>query len=181
MRKISTVMLLVVTAVMLSLSCGGAAKKNQPPEAFTITEQRLLEINEDARFIRFFYFDGKTESGILLRWKPDSILIQSRGQGMPHHIPADGITQIEVVTGNRSLSGVAWGTLVAAAYAGAVRIDQINGITFWSAVAKLFVTPAIIVTGAAIGAGRETKELYNVPQDFIFDFDLSKRNLIRRQ
>jgi hypothetical protein len=76
---------------------------------------------------------------------------------------------------------VAWGTLAAAVYAGAVRIDQINGITFLSAVSKLLVPPAIIVTGAAIGAGRETKELYNVPQDFIFDFDLSKRNLIRQQ
>jgi hypothetical protein len=180
MRTISFAMLVTTAAVIVSLSCGGAAKINQPPVALTLTEQRLLEINEDARFIRFFYFDGKTESGILLRWKPDSILIQSRNQGMPHHIPADGITQIEVVTGNRSLSGVAWGTLVAVAYAGAVRIDQINGITFWSAVSKLLVTPAIIVTGAAIGAGRETRELYNVPQDFIFDFDLSKRNLIRQ-
>jgi hypothetical protein len=173
--------LLMSVAALAMLSCGAAAKKEKPsitPQA--ITEQRLMEINEDARFVTFFYTNGKTESGILLRWKPDSILVQTRGQGLPHYIPSDGITQIEVVTGNKALTGFAWGTLVAAAYAGAVRIDKINGITFLSAVTKLLGTPAIMVIGTVIGASRETKELYYVPPDFIFDYDLSKRHLLRR-
>ena len=181
MRAILRTLMLTSLAATICFSCGATAKKERPAlNSAILTEQHLLEINDDTRFITFFYGNSKTEAGILLRWKPDSILIQSRGQGMPHYIPSYGITQIEVVTGNKSMNGLAWGTLVAAAYAGAVRIDKINGITFLSAVGKLLVPPAILVAGVAIGASRETKELYNVPPDFIFDYDLSKRQIIRK-
>ncbi len=165
----------VIILGMLILSSSGfscASKIRKAPEsgAGTLTEEKLYQINDEVRFTRFYYAD-KVESGLLLRWMPDSVLIQERGQGQPRMIPTKGITTIETVTGNRIMPGIGIGALLAAGYFAAVKGYDLGTVTFWEAVTKLLIPPAILITSIAIGSSMEKRESYKVPPGFIFDYD----------
>jgi hypothetical protein len=142
-----------------------------------LTERQLLEINNENRFTRFYYSDGKTISGIMLRWIPDSVYIQPRGTGLPLPIPTTGLAKIETVTGNKMFIGLAIGTLVAGAYFIAIKGYDLNQVTFLEGLAKLLVPPAAILTAMGIGASRDTYESYLIPPNFKFDYDASKVRL----
>ena len=139
-----------------------------------LNEERLYRINDETRFTRFYYPDGRSESGLMLRWKPDSIYIQPRGTGLPMAIPTQGLTRIETVTGNRMLTGLAYGTLIAGGYFAAVQGWKLSNVTFGQALEKLFVPPIIILTAMGLGASKDTYEIYTVPPGFLFDYDIAK-------
>ena len=140
-----------------------------------LTEDKLYEIHQDIRFTYFHYADSAVAAGLLLRWEPDSILIQGRGEAKPHMIPTKGVMLIETVTGNKIGPGLLLGTLVAGGYFALVRGWELSGVTFVAALGKLFVPPAIIVAGIALGASRETRETYYLPPGFIFDYNAVRR------
>jgi hypothetical protein len=142
-----------------------------------VTERQLLEINNENLFTRFYYSDGKTFSGLMLRWIPDSVYIQPRGAGSPLSISTAGLTKIETVTGNKIFTGLAIGTLVAGAYFIAVKGYDLKQVTFFEGLAKLLVPPAMILTAMGIGASKDTYESYLIPPNFKFDYDVSKVRL----
>jgi len=166
---------------LIFISCGWPLRNDRPPAPELLTSEKLIEIHKDVRFTRFYYDDGLIESGLLLRWTPDSILIQERGQGSPIAIPVAGIGRLETITGNEMLEGLVIGTLVGAAYFVAVGGYDLGAVTFGEAMAKLLVPPAIIITGMAIGAGRDKKEVFIVPPDFRFDYEEARATYQPRQ
>jgi hypothetical protein len=117
----------------------------------------------------------------MLRWQADSVLIQERGKGLPGRIATTGISRIETVTGNKSMKYLAAGAVVAGAYFAIVGGYDLGNLTFWSAIEKLFVPPAIIITAVSMGASRENKEVFIVPADFFFDYELTRSNYSRRK
>jgi hypothetical protein len=141
-----------------------------------LTSEQLWKIHEDVPFTRFYYRDQRIESGLLLRWMPDSILIQERGIGNPRQIPSAGLFKIETVTGNRLFEGLGAGILAGAIYASIVRSDQLKGRSFPAALAKLLVPPALMITGMAIGSSKDKKEVYYVPSHFIYNHEEARRN-----
>jgi hypothetical protein len=166
---------------LMFLSCGWPLKSDKPQVQMVLTSEKLLEIHEDVRFTRFFYDDGRFESGLMLRWMPDSIRIQERGQGSPKAIPVAGLGRIETITGNKMFEGLALGTLVGAAYFVAVGGYDLGTVTFGEAMVKLLVPPAIIISGLAIGAGREKTEAFVVPPNFLYDYqEIQKTNRPRQ-
>jgi hypothetical protein len=167
--------ILGVLAMLLITSCGSHVRRGESSSDKILTEDKLWEIHQDVRFTTFHYADSAAASGLLLRWEPDSILIQGRGEPIPRQITTVGLVRIETVTGNKIGLGIGLGSLAAAAYFALVRGWEFNNITFLSALGKLLVPPAIIVTAIAIGSSRETKEIYNLPPGFIFDYDAVKR------
>jgi len=154
---------------IIFFSCSGPLKTDKPRLQMILTSRKLLEIQNDVRFTRFYYNDGRLESGLMLRWMPDSIRIQERGQGLPRAIPVAGINKIETITGYRTFEGFALGTLIGAVYFAAVGGYDLGSVTFGEALIKLVVPPAIIVTGMVFGASREKIETFIVPPDFLFD------------
>lgn len=162
--------------ILLTLAFGCASHSGQVKngEVGTLTEEKLYQINSEVRFTRFYYAD-RVESGLLLRWQADSVLIQERGQGQPRMIPADGITTIETITGNRIMPGIGIGTLLAAGYFVAVKGYELGIVTFWEAITKLLVPPAILVTAIAVGSSMETTEVYRLPPGFKFDYETYRR------
>jgi hypothetical protein len=156
---------------LLSLSCGGPFMGGGPQVQMVLTSEKLLEIHEDVRFTRFIYADGQIESGLLLNWMPDSIRIQERGQGSPRTIPAVGLARIETITGNRMFEGFGIGVLVGAVYFLAVGGYNLGAVTFGEAMIKLLVPPAIVITGMAVGAGRDKTETFEVPPNFLFNYE----------
>ncbi len=175
MKKYIRLILLTILSILLLISCGAKVKRSQPLEKSFLTENKLYEIHQDVRFTYFHYADSSVAAGLLLRWEPDSILIQGRGDLKPHMIPTDGVELIETVTGNKIGQGLLLGSLVAGGYFALVRGWELNGVTFVSALGKLLVPPAIIVAGIALGSSRETRETYYLPPGFIFDYNAVKR------
>jgi len=159
--------------VSLTLSCASHPRKD--PEARILTEGKLYQINSEVRFTRFYYAD-RVESGLLVHWMPDSILIQERGKDQPRNIPSAGIVRIETITGNRIMPGIAIGTLAAAAYFAAVKGYDLGTVTFFEAVKKLLAPPAILITAIGISSSMETREIYKIPPGFKFDFDAAKES-----
>ncbi|HBC47676.1 MAG TPA: hypothetical protein DEO84_11770 [candidate division Zixibacteria bacterium] len=162
-------------AILIACSCASHVRRDQPNERQILTENILWRTHQDVRFTYFHYTDSNLVSGLLLRWEPDSILIQKRGEAKPSMIPTAGITYIETVTGNRFGEGFIVGTLVAGGYFALVRGWELSNITFVSALGKLLVTPAILITGITIGSSREIKKAYYLPPNFIFDYESVKR------
>ncbi|OGC96659.1 MAG: hypothetical protein A2W25_08640 [candidate division Zixibacteria bacterium RBG_16_53_22] len=177
----SVVRAAIILASLIFLTCGWPLRNDKPPAAKILTSDKLMEIHKDVRFTRFYYDDGLIKSGLLLRWMTDSILIQERGQGSPTAIPAAGIGRLETITGNEMLEGLVIGSLVGAAYFVAVGGYDLGTVTFGEAMVKLLVTPAIIITGMAIGAGRDKTETFIVPPDFRFDYEETGKTYQPRQ
>lgn len=161
---------------ILSLSCASHVRK-ETVALKILTERQLLEINNENRFTRFYYSDGKTFSGLMLRWIPDSVYIQPRGTALPLPIPTIGLAKIETVTGNKIFTGLAIGAIVAGAYFLAVKGYNLTQVTFLEGLEKLLVPPAVILTAMGIGASRDTYESYLIPPNFKFDYDISKARL----
>ena len=172
---------MVVILALIFSGCSIIGRKNAPSDKGLLTESKLWQIHEEVRFTHLFYDDGRQEAGLMLRWEPDSIFIQERGQKLPKSIPSSGISHIETITGNRIMEGVALGTLVAAGYFAIVRGDRLGNLTFGDAIAKLLVPPAIIITAVGIGSSKETKDIYRVPPGFVFDYEAAKRNYARQK
>jgi hypothetical protein len=167
--------LYLALSILIATSCASHVRHDQSNERQILTENILWRTHQDVRFTYFHYADSSLVSGLLLRWEPDSILIQKRGEAKPSMIPTTGITYIETVTGNRFGEGFVIGTLVAGAYFAAVRGWELSNITFVSALGKLLVTPAILIAGITVGASREIKKAYYLPPDFKFDYESVKR------
>ena len=165
-----------LTCLFISLlACASLAPQGPGSDLAFLSEEKLWRIHEDTRFTRFFYGDGGTASGLLLRWQPDSVLIQERGKDLPISIPTKGLSRIETVTGNRSMIGLAIGAVLAGGYSAIVGFETKGGISLGRGLAQFFVPPAIIVAAAAVGASIETKEAFIIPPGFQFDFEAVKR------
>jgi hypothetical protein len=165
---------LLILLPILILSCASHVRRDINAPLVDITESRLYQIHQEVRFTRFYYADGKMESGLMLNWMPDSITIQERGKDFPSRIPTQGLIRIETVTGNRLFAGMGLGVLGAAAYFAAVQGWKLSSVSFLEGAAKLLVPSAIIIVGIGYGASRETKEIYRVPPGFKFDYVAAK-------
>lgn len=168
----------IIASALLALACASHVRKERAVIIKDLTAGKLLQIHQEVRFTSFYYADGKTESGLLLHWEPDSIVIQKRGEEQVRKIPTSGIEKIETVTGNHLFEGLSLGVLAAGGYFAAVQGWKLSSVSFLEGMVKLLVPPAIIVAGLAYGAARETKESYRVPPGFQFDYKTAKRETV---
>ncbi len=159
--------------VIAVLSCSNAVLKNpfEKDNITDLTERELWRMHKDVRFAGFIYDDRSEIEGLLLRWQPDSILIQPRGADQPIRIPSSGITGIRIETGNRILESLILGTVAAAAYVGSVKSYDLGETTATEAMTKLLGPPLIIFGAIAVGSSMEKYRLYRVPEGFEFDFE----------
>ncbi len=158
-------------AALLILSCSSPIKKELSVTAGELTERELWRFHRDIRYTYFYYDDGAISEGLLLRWKPDSILVQPRGVDLPINIPANRIKALRVETGNKVWRAFTVGMLAALAYAGAMKSYDLIDVSTGDAFAKLFGPPAILAGSIAVGSGMYTYEDYRLPDGFVFDFD----------
>ena len=107
----------------------------------------------------------------MLRWKPDSILVQPRGADLPVRIPTAGLSAIKIEIGNRIWESLAIGAAGAVVYAVIIKSWKLTGASMVAGVAKLLGPPAILVVSTAIGSGMKRDEEYRIPEGFKFDFD----------
>ncbi len=157
--------------VIFLVGCSSVVRQGSEGGAEVLTERELWQMHKDVRFASFIYDDRSKIEGLLLRWQPDSILIQPRGADQPILIPSSGIIGIRVETGNRILESLALGTVAAGAYIGSVKSYDLGGATVTEAMAKLLGPPLIIFGAIAIGSSMEKYKLYSVPAGFEFDFE----------
>lgn len=159
--------------VMAVLSCSNVAFKNsfEKDNIINLTERELWRMHRDVRFASFIYEDGSVLDGLLLRWEPDSILIQPRGTEQPTKIRSSGVIGIKIETGNRILESLALGTAVAGGYVGLAKSYSLSGASLTGAIAKLLGPPLIIFGAIAIGSSMEKYRLYRVPEEFEFDYE----------
>ncbi len=158
-------------AALFILSCSSPVKKDLSVTAGELTERELWRFHRDVRYTYFYYDDGSISKGLLLRWKPDSVLIQPRGANLPINIPAKGIIALKVETGNRVWKAFPIGAAAALVYAVAIKSYDLIDVSTGMAFAKLFGPPAILAGSIAIGSGMYTYEDYRLPDGFLFDFD----------
>lgn len=158
-------------AALFILSCSSPVKKEFSVTTGELTERELWRFHRDIRYTYFYYDDGSISEGLLLRWKPDSILVQPRGADLPINVPTKGIIALRVETGNKVWRAFTIGAIVALAYAGAMKSYDLIDVSTGSAFAKLFGPPAILAGSIAIGSGMYTYEDYRLPDGFVFDFD----------
>lgn len=159
--------------VIAVLSCSSAVLKNsfEKDNISNLTERELWRIHRNIRFTSFIYEDGSVLDGLLLRWEPDSILIQPRGADQPAKIPSSGIIGIKIEIGNRILESLALGTAAAGAYIGLAKSYSLGEASVTEAIAKLLGPPLIIFGAIAIGSSMEKYRLYRVPEEFEFDYE----------
>ena len=155
------------------LSCSSALIKNsfERENVDILTERELWRMHKDVRFASFIYDDRSEIEGLLLRWQPDSILIQPRGADQPIRIPSSGIIGIRIETGNRILESLILGTVAAAAYVGSVKSYDLGETSATEAMTKLLGPPLIIFGAIAVGSSMEKYRLYRVPEGFEFDYE----------
>ena len=178
--RIAGYLLVASVLAILFIGCASHVRKESVPVKI-LTEKQLVTINDENRFTKFYYSDGKILSGIMLRWTPDSVHIQPRGAISPIAIPTDGLAKIETITGNKMFTGLTIGSAVAAAYFIVVKGYSLRNVTFFEGISKLLVPPAIILTAMGIGASKNTLETYLIPIDFKFDYDISKSRFQTRK
>jgi hypothetical protein len=155
------------------LSCSNSVLKNPfgKEKITNLTERELWRMHKDVRFASFIYDDRSEIEGLLLRWQPDSILIQPREADQPIQIPSSGIIRIRIETGNRILESLILGTVAAGAYVGSVKSYDLGGATATEAMTKLLGPPLIIFGAIAVGSSMEKYRLYRVPEGFEFDYE----------
>ncbi len=159
--------------VIAVLSCSNAVLKNpfEKENIINLTERELWRMHKDVRYASFIYDDRSAIEGLLLRWQPDSILIQPRGADQPIQIPSSGIIGIKIETGNRILESLVLGTVAAGAYVGLVKSYDLGEATATEAMTKLLGPPLIIFGAIAIGSSMEKYKFYTVPAGFEFDYE----------
>ena len=136
-----------------------------------LTERNLWRLHGDVPYTHFEYADGSRSEGLLLRWKPDSILVQPRQTDLPLKIPASGVIRIKIEVGNRIWEALTIGAVTAGGYFGLARSYDLGGVTLEEAIWKVLVPPVILVTSIAIGSGMDRYKEYIVPEGFEFDYD----------
>jgi hypothetical protein len=158
---------------MAVLSCSSAVMKDSFKKESTInlTERELWRMHNTVPLVSFVYESDSVSEGLLLRWKPDSILIQPRETDLPIKIPASGMIGIRVATGNRILESLAFGTVAAGAYIGLAKSYSLGEASITEAIAKLLGPPLIIFGTIAIGSSLEKYEYYRIPDGFEFDYE----------
>lgn len=159
--------------VIAVLSCSNVVLKDsfEKDNIVNLTERELWRMHRDVRFTSFVYDNSPVIEGLLLRWEPDSILIQPRGTDQPAKIPSSGIIGVRVETGNRILESLVLGTVAAGAYAGLAKSYDLGEASAAEALAKLLGPPLIIFGAIAVGSSVETFKLYRVPEGFEFDYE----------
>lgn len=161
---------LIAVPVLLA-ACSAVVRRGQEGGGQLLTERSLWRIHRDIPYTFFEYKDGQNREGLLLNWKPDSILVQPRGTGRPTRIPADGLQRIRIEVGNRIWEGLTVGGAAAAIYIVLAKSYELNNVSLGQAVWKLFVPPFILVTSVAVGSSMYKHEEYVVPEGFRFDYD----------
>jgi len=157
--------------VIFLVGCSSVVRQGSGGGAEILTERELWRMHKDVRFTSFMYDNRSVKEGLLLRWEPDSILIQPRGTDQPVRIPAPGVVRIKIEVGNRIWEAMAIGTVAAGGYFGLVRSYDLSGVTLGEAIWKVFVPPVILVTSIAIGSSIDRYKEYMVPEGFEFDYD----------
>jgi hypothetical protein len=165
MKKLPTVL------ILLTMSCAHAVKMDVSDDTAAVTDRELWRMHRDVRSISFQYDDGEVKEGILLRWEPDSILIQPRGRVQPTKIQATGIRTLKVNMGNRIWESLALGSVVGGVYVAAVKSYDFSGVSVTDAIFKLLGPPVIVFGSIAIGSGMEKHKMYRVPEGFEFDYE----------
>lgn len=164
------ILIFCLLAIFL-VGCSSVVRKGSEGSAEILTEQELWRMHRDVRYISFTYEDGSVLDGLLLRWEPDSILIQPRGTEQPTKIPSSGVIGIRVEIGNRILESLALGTAAAGGYIGLAKSYNLGGASATEAITKLLGPPLIIFGAIAFGSSMEKYRLYRVPQEFEFDYE----------
>jgi hypothetical protein len=164
----------VILLIALLSACSTVARKGGSDSREILTERRLWEIHKDISYTYFEYEDGQYRQGLLLNWKPDSILVQPRGEGKPVRIPTEGLRSIRIEVGNRIWEGLAVGSGIAGIYFGLAKSYELSNVSLGEAVWKLFVPPLIVVSSIVVGSGIDKHEEFIVPEDFEFDYDKAK-------
>jgi len=167
--KMKSIELLILGLVFL-MGCSSTIKRDPGLSGNILTHNRLWNIHKDVNHVYFMYEDGSIEKGILLRWEGENIQIQEKNQSLPREISATGVKSIKVVIGNRIKESLAAGTALAASYFYLAGADKIKGESYWEVGAKVFVSPLILITSIAYGAGIEKTEEYLIPDGFEFNF-----------
>lgn len=150
-------------------------RKKNPAPLPDLTINRAWKMHEDISFVYFYYRDGSVQSGLLLKWKGDEILIQKKGKGVPESIPSADLKMVKAVVGNRIWESIPIGTVLGAGYFFLVKGYDLGGQSSGSAIVKMFGAPLFIMASIAYGASREKSETYLVPDDFKFDYDEIKK------
>lgn len=161
----------LIILIMLIMSCAHAVMKDVSDDTPVVTDREVWRMHRDVRSIVFYYEDERVEEGILLRWEPDSILIQPRARVQPIRIPATGIRALRVKVGNRIWESLALGTGAGGVYVVAVKSYDFSGVSVTDAIFKLLGPPVIIFGSIAIGSGMDKYKVYRVPDGFEFDYE----------
>ena len=162
---------ILLLLVLLTSGCSTVVRRGDDKPREVLTERQLWRIHRDIHYTYFEYKDGQVREGILLKWMPDSILVQPRGKNKPVRIPTEGIKSIRIEVGNRIWEGLAIGSGMAGIYIALAKSYDLNDISLGQAIWKLFVPPAILVSSIAIGSGMDKHKEYIVPEGFRFDYD----------
>ncbi len=147
--KIKIPILILLSGIFLFSSCGILYKKEKSPPITpdNLTQSILWDIHQNIRYTYFYYADGSTASGLMLRWQGDSVLVQPRGEDKARKISTSGVSKIKVVLGNRAFESMAIGIAAATGYWLAVEGWQLKGLSIWSSISKIFVPFGIVVAG----------------------------------
>ena len=166
--------IICVSIAALLLACGSPVKKEMLDNTGELTDRQLWSFHKDIRYTYFYYVDGSIKEGLLLRWKPDSILVQPRGVDLPKKIPTAGIKSLRVEIGNKVWKGFVIGALAAGVYALVMKSNELTGASWAEAGVKLLGPPAILAGSVAVGSGWYEYENYRLPDGFQFDLDRVK-------
>jgi hypothetical protein len=162
---------LIIIMILMVLSCAHAVRKDVSEDTPVVTDRELWRMHRDVRSISFLYDNGEVREGVLLRWEPDSILIQPPGRVQPAKIPATGIRALSVKVGNRIWESLALGSVVGGVYVAAVKSYDFSDASVTDAIFKLLGPPVIVFGSIAIGSGMDKHIMYRVPEEFEFDYD----------
>jgi len=153
------------------LSCSTVIRRDLSVNRGEITEKELWQIHKDVRYTKFIYGDSVVNEGLLLRWMPDSILVQPRKQSTPVWISAQGVSAIQVEIGNRMPEWIAISVLAAGAYVAALKSWELTSASMGEGVAKLLGPPVIVFSAMGIGSSINKYQEYKIPQGFKFNYD----------
>ena len=163
--------LIIGFPALLLVACSSVFKRASGDGDNILTERTLWRLHRDVPYTHFEYADGSRSEGLLLRWKPDSILVQPRETDLPVKIPASGVIRIKIEVGNRIWEALTIGTIAAGGYFGLAGSYDLSGVTLGEAIWKVLVPPVILVTSIAIGSGMDKYEEYILPEELEFDYD----------
>lgn len=172
-RYMGRLVTLIFSGIILMgfVSCSTVIRRDLSENNGEITVRELWNLHRDVRYTKFIYSDSTVKEGLLLRWKPDSIMVQPRKRSSPVWIPSEGITAIQIETGNRMPEWVAGSVLAAGVYVVFLKSWELTSASQTEGVAKLLGPPLIVFSAMGIGSGINKYQEYKIPAGFKFDFD----------